>query len=269
VKPVLVTGGTGTLGRVVVDQLLTAGRAVRVLSRRPVPDGVDPPCTWVTGDLRRGAGLDPAVADVDTIIHCATGLRGDVGAARNLIAAARRAGHAHLMYISIVGVDRVPFSYYRTKLAVEHMIERCGLPWTIQRATQFHDLILTVAAALARLPVMPVPAHTSFQPIDTRDVAARLVGFATGVPVGRAPDLGGPQLRSAGDLARAYLRATGRRRPVLPVRLPGAVFGAYRQGGHLTPHHRDGKVTFEQYLAERVAPAAGSSSSPSTAHGGS
>ncbi len=92
------------------------------------------------------------------------------------------------------------------------------------------------------------PASTSIQPIDVRDVAARLVELATGPPTGRVPDLGGPEVRDAPELARAYLRATGRRRAVLSVRFPGAVAAAYRRGHQLTMP-RPG-TTFDEFLAE-------------------
>lgn len=243
--PILVTGGTGTLGRVLVQRLAAAGLQPRVLSRQPGPDRI-------VGDLKSGEGIDTAVRDAAVIVHCATGQRGDTAITRTLIDATRKSGQEpHLLYISIVGIDRVPLGYYREKLAAERLIETSGLPWTIQRATQFHDLLARALRALSRSPVLPVPAGTSFQPVDVRDVADRLVQIVTDAPAGRAPDLGGPQVRPAGDLARAWLTATGRRRAVLPVRLPGSIGRGYRQGGHLTPEHADGEITFEQYLADR------------------
>ncbi len=251
-KPILVTGGTGTLGREVVARLLDAGQKVRVVSRRARPAGGPAPLTAMAVDLRDGEGIDAAVTGVDAIVHCATMARADIRAARNLIAAARRASVPRLVYISIVGVDRVPLRYYRAKLEVEQLIEHSGLEWTILRTTQFHDLVLRLSKALARSPVMIVPARTSVQPIDAGEVAGRLVELATTARVGRVPDMGGPQVRSARDLARAYLRASGRHRLVLPVRLPGAVFRGYRQGGHLAPERPAGRVTFEEFLAERI-----------------
>jgi uncharacterized protein YbjT (DUF2867 family) len=248
---ILVTGATGTLGRALVSQLAEAGHEVRSLSRRPPPRGT-PPGAWATGDLRRDVGLDQAVAGMDAIVHCATTLTGgDQNAARNLIAAARRAGAPHLVYISIVGVDQVPAGYYRAKLQVERLIESSGLPWTIQRATQFHDLILRGCELLARPPVMLIPAGTSFQPVSVDEVASRLACLAGQPPAGRVPDLGGPQVRSARDLAHSYLKASGRHRRVLPVRLPGRAFAGYRSGGHLAPEHATGTVTFDDFLAKR------------------
>ena len=194
--PYLVTGGTGTLGRIVVRRLMEQGRDVRVLSRRPRSAGwaatAHGPAEWAVGDLRRGRGVDAAVAGAEVIVHCATG-RDDAGAARHLIAAALRAGRPHLAYISIVGIDRIPFGYYRSKLAVERQVEGSGLPWTVLRTTQFHELILRGCRALARLPVMPVPAHVAFQPIDAGEVAGRLAELATGPAAGRVPDMGGPR----------------------------------------------------------------------------
>jgi uncharacterized protein YbjT (DUF2867 family) len=247
----LVTGGTGTLGRVLVRQLRDAGRPVRVLSRRPGPDAADRDLGWATGDLTTGMGLDAALDGVTTVIHAASDLRtpgSDVAAANQLLAAARH-GRPHLVYVSIVGVDRVPLKYYREKLAVERLIERSELPWTIQRITQFHTLVLTLLKGAAKLPVVAVPAGTSFQPVDVPEAAAHLIRVAGGLALGRATDLGGPQVRSAADLARAYLRSRGRRRPVLPVRLPGAAARGYRAGGHLAPDHLGGGRTWEEFLA--------------------
>lgn len=251
---ILVTGGTGTLGRVVVERLVAAGHQARVLTRRANPPG-KPGVRWHTGDLTSGVGLAEAVDGVGAIVHCASDPRhpgNDVTGTRRLIEAASRTGSPHLVYISIVGVDRVPLGYYRAKWEVERVIEAAGLPWTILRATQFHDLVMMVAHALAKSPVVPVPAGVSDQPVDVREVAARLVDLATGPALGRVADLGGPEIRTLKDLFRSYLRATRRRRLLLPVALPGAAFRAARAGGHLAPAHADGRVTFEEFLAEKV-----------------
>ena len=246
---ILVTGGTGTLGRPLVERLLDAGHDVRIASRRPAPDG-PLPYAWRTVDYRTGEGLDDALRGVDAVVHCAASLGLDVD--RTLIAHARRAGVPHLVYISIVGIERVPLFYYRNKLAAERLLIDSGVPWTILRATQFHDLVVRVLAALARLPVLAVPTGTSFQPVDTGEVAARLAELAVLPPSGRVTDMGGPQVRRADDLARAYLHATGTRRAVFPLHLPGAVARGYRQGGHLAPEHAVGTIGFEEFLARRV-----------------
>ncbi|MGW0913457.1 SDR family oxidoreductase [Streptomyces sp. NPDC002784] len=241
---ILVTGGTGTLGRLVAERLVADGHEVRVLSRHAQPYGVD---------LREGGPvLDAAVSGVDAIVHCASTPRGgDEKAAAQLIAAARGAGVGHLAYISIVGVDRVPFGYYRSKLAVEKLIEESGLGWTILRATQFHDLLAQVFGMLAKPPVMLVPAGVRDQPVDVAEVADRLVELALAAPAGRVPDMAGPEVRPFDSLARAYLQATGRKRRVVSVPLAGKAYRAFRAGGHLAPERAVGTGTFEEYLAVR------------------
>jgi uncharacterized protein YbjT (DUF2867 family) len=256
---ILVTGGTGTLGRRLVPRLRNAGLDVQVLTRSSRPD--EQGVRYLTGDLASGAGVDPAVDGVSAIVHCAGSNKGDDVLTRNLVSAASRAGAPHLVYISVVGADRVPvtsavdramFSYFESKLATERVVAESGLPWTTLRATQFHDLILMVARALAKLPVAPVPSASRFQPVDTDEVAARLVELTLGEPAGLVPDLGGPRIHSAADLVRGYFRAVDRRRPVLPVRLPGKAASAIRDGANLAPDHATGKRTWEEFLAERV-----------------
>ena len=242
---ILVTGGTGTLGRPVVEGLRRAGHGVRSLSRHPRPD--DPLSHAV--DLRRGTGLDEALEGVDTVVHCATDpLGGDLRAAARLIGAARRAGVGHLLYISIVGVDRIPLGYYRAKYTVERALAASGLGWTVLRTTQFHDLVASLCARAALLPAAPVP-DVDVQPIAVREAASRLVLLAQGEPRGRVADMGGPAVEPFARLMDAYLRSRGLERRTVPVRLPGRVFAAYRAGEHLAPDRAVGTVTFADFLA--------------------
>ncbi|UGY94019.1 SDR family oxidoreductase [Streptomyces gobiensis] len=250
-SPILVTGGTGTLGREVVRLLLEDKREVRVMSRRARPEGDTGPYEWARADLVTGEGTDAAVAGAGAIVHCATTRgKGDAEATRRLVQAARRAGNPHLVYISIVGIDRVPMFYYRAKLAAERIIEESGLPWTTLRTTQFHDLIAMFTAVQRWLPVtLTLGGGVRLQPIEVREVAARLAELAVAEPAGRVEDMGGPQVRTAVELTRTTLRAYGRRRPVLPLRWPGASFRALREGGLLAPDHAVGQGTFDDFLA--------------------
>jgi uncharacterized protein YbjT (DUF2867 family) len=261
--PVLVTGGTGTLGRLVVARLLDTGCDVRVLSRRhhEGADGIE----FITGDLATGEGIEPAVDGAGTIVHCAGGPKGDEDKARNLVQAASRAGVAHLVYISVVGADRVPivsrvdramFGYFGSKLAAERVVADSGLPFTTLRATQFHELFMKLARQLAKLPVIPIPAGFRFQPIDAGEVAARLAELALGKPAGLVPDMGGPRVYGLDELLGGYLRATGRHRPIVPVRLPGKAAHAFRAGANLAPGQAVGQRTWEDFLAAPVGSSA-------------
>ena len=260
-SPILVTGGTGTLGRLVVPRLRDAGCDVRVLSRRDREgeEGVE----FVTGDLATGDGVDAAVAGTEIVLHCAGGPKGDEDKARHLVRAASRAGVRHLVYISVVGADRVPlasgldramFGYFGSKLAAERAVADSGLPWTTLRATQFQESMLLVVRPLARLPVVPVPAGFRFQPVAAGEVAARLVELALGAPAGLVPDMGGPRVDELATLVRGYLRASGRHRPILPVRVPGRAARAFRDGANLAPDRAVGRRTWEQFLAGALGP---------------
>lgn len=252
--PVLVTGATGTLGRPLVERLLADGVEVRVTSRRPRPESDDRPYRWVTCDFGTGRGLDAAVDGVAVIVHCATSMRHEVAYARRLVEAVRRSGgRPHLVYVSIVGIDTNPFPYYRAKLATERLVASSDLPWTILRATQFHDLVAAMTDAQRRLPVVLTPSGFWFQPVEVSEVAARLAELARGEPAGRVEDLGGPEMRTASELARTTMRAGGWRRPVVPLRLPGRAFRAFRRGANLAPDRAVGTVTYDQYLAGRAA----------------
>jgi uncharacterized protein YbjT (DUF2867 family) len=252
-SPILVTGGTGTLGRLVVPLLRDAGCDVRVLSRHghQPEDGIE----HVTGDLLKGEGIEPAVDGAESILHLAGGPKGDDEATRNLVRAASRAGVRHLVYISVIGADRVPLGWLRSKLGAERAVADSGLPWTTLRAAQFHELVLTVARQMAKLPVIPVPGRLRLQPVDSREVAARLVELTLGKPAGLVPDLAGPKVYGMAELIRGYLRARGKRRLMMPVRMPGKAGSAYRAGDNLTLRGATiGRRTWEDFLAERVPP---------------
>jgi uncharacterized protein YbjT (DUF2867 family) len=258
--PILVTGGTGTLGRPVVARLREAGRDVRVLSRRSCEGGEG--IEFVRGDLATGEGIEAAVEGTEIIVHCAGSAKGDEDKARRLVQAASRAGLRHLVYISVVGADRIPvasgidramFGYFASKLAAERVVADSGLPWTTLRAAQFHNLILMVAQQMARLPVIPVPAGFRFQPIDAGEVAARLVELALGAPAGLVPDMAGPRVYKMADLLRGYLRANHRRRrPIMPLWLPGKAARAFRAGANLALDRAIGRRTWEDFLAAQV-----------------
>jgi uncharacterized protein YbjT (DUF2867 family) len=154
---------------------------------------------------------------------------------------AAAADGTHVVYVSIVGADEIPLGYYRTKIAVERVLAESGLPVTVLRATQFHDLLARIFRAQRWSPALFVLSGTRFQPVDVRDVAGRLVALAAGPPAGRVADFGGPEVRTMASLAHAY-----RRGPVVPVPVPGKIVRGYRTGANLAP--AAGTITFEEYL---------------------
>ncbi len=251
---VLVTGGTGALGREVVNGLRGSGHRVRVLSRHTGSGG-----DWVQGNLATGRGIDAAVADMDAVVHAASAAASfwlwgpvDVQGTRRLLEASRRARIKHFVYISIVGMEGIAYGYYRAKLAAEAIVAEDLVPCTILRATQFHTLMETFLGAFSRLPrTAAVPFAWQFQPVDTRDVAARVAQITTGSPVGRLPDFGGPEVRTFESIAESWLKARKLDKRLVNLPLPGRFSRQVAAGRLLTPDHKDGKTTFEQYLVRR------------------
>ncbi len=237
---------TGRLGLPTVQQLRSRGHEVRILSHRPGAD-------HAVADLATGAGLAAALDGIDTVVHLATTGRKDIEQTRVLLDALR-GGSAHLVFISIVGVDRIPFGYYRDKVASERLIEASGLPFTIIRVTQFHDFVGAFLAAQRRLPVtivIPVPLQT----IDVAEVATRLAELVDAGPAGRVADIGGPEQLTVRAMAEQWQRARGRRRPIWTLRLPGKTMRTLAAGEQTSGLPGYGTVTFGEYLARDAAAA--------------
>ncbi|QFZ91216.2 SDR family oxidoreductase [Synechococcus elongatus] len=246
---ILVTGGTGFLGSQVVARLQTADCNVQVLSRSERPDTVQ-------ADLLTGEGLAQAVAGIDTIIHCASSPSNphqvDVEGTKRLLQVAEKAGVSHIVYISIVGVDRNPFyPYYGKKLEAERIIEKSSVSWTILRATQFYEFVLMLIQALDRLPVMLMPKDFLLQPIQASEVADRLVELALASPAGHVTDIGGPKVWTAAELARAYFKVIGRKRSIIEIPIPGKAAKAFRTGAQLCPDQKYGNVDWEMFLNQQ------------------
>ena len=246
-REVLVTGGTGRLGRRVVDLLRAEGLEPRVMSRSGGPG-------TIKGDLLTGEGIQAAVRGADTIIHAAQSptrksRQTTVEGTERLLEIAASARISHFVYISVVGLERVPLSYYREKLDAERLVEHSPVPWTILRSTQFHEFVLSMVEALDRVPfVTPVPRGWLFQSIDTGEVAGRLVELALELPTGRVPDIGGPEVRTLADLTQAYLSARGSKKGVVELPLPGKTARAFGEGAQAVPASARGDITWEEFL---------------------
>ncbi len=249
---IAVLGGTGSLGSAVTAAAIAAGHTVVAISRRApaqLPAGV----RHAVADVTTGVGLPDAFAGADVVIDGTNATKDAetvlVTGTERVLEAARRAHVRHFVGISIVGIDTAPLAYYRTKVAQERVIEATAMPWTLQRATQFHDLIPRFSTG--RLGIVIAPRGAKFQPIDVREVAVRLVEAAENGPCGRLPDIGGPEVVELADLARAWARAAYLRRWVLSPPVPGKLAAFLRAGSLCCPERAVGRLTFAQWLAER------------------
>jgi len=242
VSSILVTGGSGVLGSHVVRLARERGDDVRVLSRQP---GVG----THRGDLSTGGGVADALDGVELVVHAASDTpqgRTDLRQTRTLLDAGQRL--RHLLYVSIVGIDVMPYGYYGRKLACEQLIAAGAVPYTIQRATQFHELLERGLRAAGRLPLAPLPLAWQVQPIAAAEVAQRIVALIGEAPAGRVVDLGGPEVLTATRVVDVWRARHGRPRTVVNVHPPGRTARAFRRGLNTTPQHADGVQTWEQFV---------------------
>lgn len=244
---IAVAGGTGVVGRHTVEAVRAAGHDAVVLSRS---HGVD---------LVTGSGLDAALTGVDAVIDVASvetlkaaeAIEFFTAATGNLVSAAADAGVSHVVLLSIVGIDRIPYDYYAGKVAQEKVIEASRVPWTIQRATQFHEF---AAQLFARAKVGPlhIAPRARTQPIAAREVGERLAALAVDEPRGRVADIAGPREEQLADMIRTYARGQGYRGWIPALNVPGPQMAGMRAGAALPgPDAVLGRQTFEEWLAAR------------------
>jgi uncharacterized protein YbjT (DUF2867 family) len=251
-KNILVTGATGTLGRALIKQLSEHQFQVNALSSQQNPL-LPPEVKIYRGDLAAGKGLAEAVRNKDAIIHCASDPANhpevDIMGTRALLDAAGT-GHIHFIYISIAGVDRSDYPYYKAKKKVEDMIGEHGVPWSVLRTTQFHSFVLKLIESFDRNDGAPltIPGRMKFQSVDVKEVAGRLTEMAEEGPQGLLPAMGGPQVLGFEEMVEMYLKISGRNDTVQvrPLRAPR--YDLFRSGVNLCPEHAGGKITWEEFL---------------------
>ncbi|MCW2753537.1 MAG: hypothetical protein JWQ32_948 [Marmoricola sp.] len=244
---IAVAGGTGMVGAMVADQLRARGHEPVVLAR-------------ATGvDLMTGAGLEDRLDGVEAVVDVTStatisakvATRFFTTTTGHLLTAGYAAGVRHHVLLSIVGVDVTPFGYYVGKLAQEELVKDGKVPFTIIRATQFHEFAEQMIERSSVGPVLVVPRMSS-APIAATEVAALLAEVALGVPREIAPEVGGPRTESVPDMTRRLLRKQGSRRPVLTARILGRA-GRAMAGGALIPANPGtvGVQTYDEWLEQR------------------
>ncbi|HEX5993982.1 MAG TPA: NAD(P)H-binding protein [Jiangellales bacterium] len=248
-RRIAVAGATGVVGRALVEILRARGRPVVPMSR-------------ATGvDLAKNQGLHAALAGVDTVVDVSSRTTGRAGpsidyfghATRNLLEAERHHGVGHHVVLSIVGTDRVQSGYYEGKLVQERLTMAAPVPFTILRATQFHEFAEQMLRRMRIGPVAIVPKIV-MQPVAAYEVAQRLADLVEAGPSGRVPDMAGPQRHTLLEMTRKACRANGDGAVLVPVRIPGPGGRLMANGGLLPDGRFDcGQLTFDDWLARRSA----------------
>jgi uncharacterized protein YbjT (DUF2867 family) len=252
---ILVAGGSGVLGSHVVERMRANGHQAIVMSRRA---GAGP--NWRQADIASGEGLKAALDGAEVVLHAASAAaeftkikRTDVEGTEHLVREAEKAGVKHFVFISIVGVDRIDYGYYRAKLAAEDTIRAGSVPWSILRATQFHEFIDRILRAAAKGPFLFVPKGVSDQPVAGSEVADRLVEMAASAPTRAIENMGGPEVLTVDELAHPWLLRRGDHRRLVRIPVPGKPGPGFRAGYHLSPEGGRGRQTWQEWLDQAYA----------------
>ncbi len=243
---IAVAGATGRIGQLTMSALQGAGHQTVPISRRA---GVD---------LYTGDGLPGALRGADAVVDATNTPSADRArivdffgtATRNLLAAEAAEGVRHHVLLSIVGLDhdtRAP--HYAGKREQERLVTSSSVPWSIVRATQFHDFAAMVAGWTEHDGIATI-APLLVQPIALADVAGVLAEVAVGAPVNGILNIAGPETQDLVDMARRTFAARGQDITLVPTWR--GVFGPDMAGEVLLPDEtaRLTSGTFSAWLAD-------------------
>lgn len=247
---IVVIGGTGRVGKKLVEKLQLQG--MEVLAASP-SRGVN---------ALTGEGLAEALAGCQVVVDVSNAPMFEDHAVmaffetgtRNLLAAEQTAGVKHHVALSVVGTDRLLSSgYFRAKMAQEKLIRASSIPYTIVRATQFFEFLSAIAEAGAsdgQIQMSPA----MLQPIASEDVAAELAKIAVAAPLNSMVEVAGPQRLRMDELVRQYLQTKRDSRPVI-TSTESTYFGTPVDDTSLTaaPNALLGPTTFAAWLAGEAA----------------
>lgn len=244
---IAIAGATGAVGVHVVDVARRRAHDVVALSRA---QGVDLLDARAVARALEGADAVIDVSSIATTSQAASMAYFEASTA-NLLAGGETAGVTHHIVLSIVNIDRAPSGYYAGKVLQERLVSDGLVPWSILRATQFHEFAGQIYERGRIGPVHAVPIMRT-QPVAASEVAERLVELAESDARGRARDLAGPREERLIDLVRASASAAGSRAPIISIPLPGGMGAAMRSGALLPgPDAQLGTLTFAEWIRAR------------------
>lgn len=249
---ILVTGSTGQLGSALLKQLKGLDYQVKITSRSK-PEGVD--FTWVYSDLLSGEGLEEAVKDVDVIIHAATS---PIKNSKNIEVAGfekilSKLHHIkHFIYPSIVGIEEIPFKYYRLKYKAEELLKNSSVPYTISRATQFHSFIENLFLSKPFFKRYIIPGKIKFHSVDVNEFARHLIDLINKGPQGKLDDFCGPEIMTLREMAELKIKVNNETNDVLSIPFSGKLYNSLIEGKNTNPMQRKGIITYEEYLRNKL-----------------
>ncbi|QCR32231.1 SDR family oxidoreductase [Lysinibacillus sp. SGAir0095] len=251
---VLVTGSTGKLGSALLKQLKGKNYQVKITSRKK-PEGIDG-FTWIYSDLLSGDGIEDAVQDVEVVIHAATSpiknsKNIEITGFENFLSKLRHINH--FIYPSIVGIEEIPYKYYKLKFEAEQLLMNSSIPHTITRATQFHSFVESLLISRPILKRYVIPGSLKFQSVDVDEYASHIIELIEKGPQGKVDDFCGPEIMTLKEMAELKIKINNETNGVLNISVPGKLFRSLVEGKNTNSKRKIGKVTFEEYLRNRLA----------------
>ena len=244
---ILITGGTGTLGRV-LSELLTLKGIEHTIASRHNPDSQR---NWVHLDLLKNTGVATAIDGQEVIFHLAHDLKKENECTKNLLDNLRNKSNTQLIYISIVGVDNIPIGYYKQKRQSEKMIIESGIPYSILRSTQFHDFVDKTLTQIMKFPVFFLPKKMLLQPIQTEVTAKNLAMLLTQGPTGRIDSIGGKQRYTLSELLKLWQKATNNHSFAFNLPLFGKFGKALNEGKLTCEKNASEGLSWEEWLKRK------------------
>ncbi|KQU63723.1 nmra-like family protein [Bacillus sp. Leaf406] len=251
---ILVTGSTGRLGSAVLNQLKERECCVLMTSRRKPPEYSDR-FDWVYSDMLSGEGLEEAARDIDVVIHTATSPMKktkeiEVSGLTNFLS--KLTHIKHFIYPSIVGIEDIPYNYYKHKHEAEEVLKHSNIPYTIVRATQFHSFVDSLFLSKPFLKGYFIPGNIKFQTVDVGEFANHLIDLTEKGPQGRTGDFAGPKVMTLREMADLKIGMSNKPSRVYNVALPGKLYKSLLEGKNTNPTQNVGSVTFEDFLRKNM-----------------
>lgn len=250
---ILVTGSTGQLGSALLNQLKDTDCSVKMTSRRKPKCGEN--FDWVYSDMLSGQGLEEAAKDVDVVIHAATSPMKktkeiEVLGLSNFLS--KLTHIKHFIYPSIVGIEDIPFKYYKYKYEAEKVLKQSFIPYTIVRATQFHGFVDSLFLSKPVFKGYFIPGNIKFQTVDVGEFANHLINLTEKGPQGKTDEFAGPKIMTLREMTDLKIEINNQPNRVYSFSFPGRLYKALLEGKNTNPIQKVGTVTFEDFLRKKM-----------------
>jgi len=246
---ILITGGTGILGKSLCSLFEQRSIPFTTSTHKQALKN-----NMVIMNIETGEGIKEAVSGKKIILHLASDKKhpdNDVSGTQKLINEIKHQGlNLHFIYISIVGIEKLPMTYFKQKLQTEELIKKSGISWSILRATQFHNYVDQILKQLLKLPIGILPKKVPIQPIDVLPVAEKLLEISFQEPTYRTDNIGGKEILSLETLSQSWMAIQNIKKPLLNLPLWGSTGNNLINGALTCSQKTNEGRNWQQWLNE-------------------